>query len=518
MYIYMYVYIGGIQSLAALTRVINALKGNTCAGDSQNSLNGSHSPTTSVPLGASNTKHHIPYRDSLFTQLLKPSLQGNCNICITTIDCTSQSLASMLWFATNIGSLYNTIHINSASRQPHVFITEEFQLKLNAFAYKTKRRAEKAGPTIRYGPTEGNVNSQTSGAEDMHVNPMVAFKGLLSVFESNIDYLANFSESFWSMDAEKERQKQHSLSTMGISCIIPTPIDGNDDDEKERVNIDNEISHLLNLVGSQFHKDKENLEHLPDDSETLPIHEKVELLSSGRISPKLDKQLIQRKKSLGGSSIRRNGSDDIVAGVSASAHSSITMGSAHSSIRTARYSINHEEIGSAILPSQHTIDDSSFLPLILPSPSNEEDSYSDSNTNEQSDGNKRHNSLNDKEKERIQLPGFISPKRNSLTYKINSKIEKIEFPPIRVLRRPSSATKSNATRRPTSALRTNRKGQRTSDPTPLSEYDLQEMKQNDAQNISISVSTGITTSDAIDRKVIYMFIYNIYIYIMYICI
>jgi len=501
---------GGIQSLSALTRVINALKGDTCAGESQNPMNGSHSPTTSPPsntkqhslttsihFGASNTKQHIPYRDSLFTQLLKPSLQENCNICITTIDGTSESMASMLGFASNIGSLYNTIRINSTSKQPPAIITEEFQLKLNAFAYKTKNRA--ANTSIN--SPKGNVNSQMS--VNSHINPMAAFNGVLSDFEANIDYLAHFSESFWSMDAEKERRRKHSLSTMGISCI---PIHDNDD-EKEKVNIDNEISYVPNQVGPKFHTDKEpkfhtdkEEEHLPDDFKTLPIHEKVDHLSSGRISPKLDKQVIQKKKSLGGSSIRRDCSDGIMAGVSASVRSSIS---------NTRYS-SHEETASAILidgstrssikSTQDTIDDGplGLLPLLLPSPSSEEDSYYNSpSMNEQSDGNKRHNSLNDNS-QGIQLPGFISPKRNSLTYKINNRIEKTEFPPVKVVRR-SSDNKSNATRRPTSALGTNRKGQRTSDPTPLTAYDLQKMDQNAAQHISISHSTG-KLPDAIDRK------------------
>jgi hypothetical protein len=92
--------LGGLQSLSALTRVVNALRKDASTGDNLNPPNG-------LP---SSTKHHVPYRDSLLTQLLKSSLQGNCNVSmITTVDGTSESLANTLWFASNIGTFYNNI-------------------------------------------------------------------------------------------------------------------------------------------------------------------------------------------------------------------------------------------------------------------------------------------------------------------------------------------------------------------------------------------------------------------------
>jgi hypothetical protein len=468
---------GGLQSLGALTRVVNALKESVCAGDSDNPF----CATSSVPFVASNIKQHIPFRDSLFTQLLKPSLQGNCNVCIvSTINGTSESLTSMLCFATNIGSLYNTIWINDTSRQPHVFITEGFQLKLNAFATKTKSRAEIAAKDR----ADVAANDRSNNEESTHIDPMVKFNLVLSNFESNIDNLANFSESFWSMDAEKERQL--SLTSMGITCIVmPAPKDENDN-EKEKVNIDkkdSESSNLPNFVGppnarnQQSHKDEEDLEWLPNETDTvLLIHEKVELLSSGRISPKLGKLLHQKKRV---SSIRRNGSEDVVADVSANTHKST--------------SINHEEVTLSNLSSPS--DEVSSLPVIFSSASNEEGYYAYGN--DLSDGKKRVSSLPVNRMKSTQLPGF-SPKRNSLTQLTNSKVERTEFPPIKVSRQ-LSGLKSNTTRRPSSALRTNRKGGCISDPLPFSANQLFKTEQSVGQNISISAPAA-KSLDAVNRK------------------
>lgn len=309
---------GGLQSLSALTRVVNALKGDVSVGDNLNLSNCLHSSSNdSTASNSSTSKQHVPYRDSLFTQLLKPSLQGNCNVCmVTTINGTSESLSNMLWFASNIGSFYNNIWDNNTSRQPHV-ITEELQLKLRAFISKTKSKAQ-ATAGFSDSKTE---NSEAMEAEKAHLTPkllpMVAFNGALSDFHSNIVELASISDQFWRVDAETERQR--SLYKLGINPILmPIPTDENDTEKKVKIDISAEIIKSLNDSTIQppsnvYRRHKEDLEKMQGEIETLPsIEEKVDLLTSGKVLSKLDNQLFRKRISWAVSSGSRPSYKDIL--------------------------------------------------------------------------------------------------------------------------------------------------------------------------------------------------------------
>lgn len=512
--------LGGLQSLSALTRVVNALRGDMVVGDHLNSLNGiPSSSNTSILSSSSSSKQHVPYRDSIFTQLLRSSLQGNCNVCIvTTIEGASESLANSLWFASNIGSFYNDIWVNETSRQPYL-ITEEFQQKLQAFIVKSKIKARNAtGRKQSIEPLETKIGGISSN--------MTAFNGALDDFQSTIHDLADFAEKFWQINPMKEMKR--SLSIMGINSIfVPVPKDESDHDKKEKVTIDIEVvensnsPNYVNLDDSELqrmhitHKDKGDIERDNGSTEILPsVNDKVELLSSGKISSKLDKQLA-RKRALGMASGSRGSSrdalddtptytnklhlnQDVLRSTSATSHKSLIVSTSMPALNgvhdaddsqkkcsrndvATRTSISPIEIinnadaavNSTIGVSNTTTDTTPSSTNIINSDIDNRDSSIKILPNKEVASNL----LNCKEK--TSLPG-LPKKRNSLTQLTAKKIEKPNFPSIKGnVIRPSSAlnSKTGNNEQPSSALNTKSgSGSSRSDLTSLSNNDLRNIE------------------------------------------
>eukprot|EP01031_Cornospumella_fuschlensis_P025898 gene25898-31275_t len=90
-----------LKALSTLSRVVDNL-----ALKSNNSLQ----------------KIHVPYRDSMLTRYLRPSLEGNCFLSMLTIpSCTDRELASRaLRFAANIGQLYRVIWCREEVVMSHI--------------------------------------------------------------------------------------------------------------------------------------------------------------------------------------------------------------------------------------------------------------------------------------------------------------------------------------------------------------------------------------------------------------
>ena len=168
----------GLQSLSALTRVVKALRGDAYSGD-LDTLNGA------IPSAAAiSTKQHVPYRDSLFTRLLKQSLQGNCSVSmITTVNGGSDNLTKSLRFASEIGCLYNSMWANHSPGQSSSCRVESG--KLQSIMRNFVARAEGENRSV----SNDSCDKYRTGVSA--TSHLAAFNDVLSDFQ-NTEFLLNW--------------------------------------------------------------------------------------------------------------------------------------------------------------------------------------------------------------------------------------------------------------------------------------------------------------------------------------
>lgn len=197
----------GVQALSALTRVVKALRGDLPVGDAESA------PTAPQLIG----KQHVPYRDSLFTRLLKPSLHGNCNVTmVTVVNGGSESLTKCLRFASEIYCLYNTIwavnsqgDTSSCTLQP-----DELKAVVINFVSKAEEKTE--------------VLVIPSDRADKYRSPicttsnLAAFNDVLLDFQRSLAYLVDFSSALLGEDADKVTSD--CMTGMGIKPMSDAPM------------------------------------------------------------------------------------------------------------------------------------------------------------------------------------------------------------------------------------------------------------------------------------------------------
>lgn len=257
--------LSGLQSFSTLTRVVNALK--------------MESTSSEGPI-----RQHIPYRDSLLTRLLQPSLQGNCNVIIVSaVSTTHESLTRILQFASRISSLYNNMWENFTPGQSTTcqILPVDLQRKLKKFIKKAALLA-KAEMTVVTTSEKSEVIDPKQGLDTYDSNKsipispsqhMVEFNDMLSEFQASLLGLSKFSSSFELTHAEKERDS--CLLGYGITSVRASTFEEDEDE----------------LSGGEDGYKGDNKDFKWKSKRRMSKDEvvwgKVELLSTSKILPKL---------------------------------------------------------------------------------------------------------------------------------------------------------------------------------------------------------------------------------------
>ena len=210
----------GLQSLSALTRVVNGLSGGLVISEN-GPLNSS---TKAVTVGSTQTQkpqNHIPFRDSLLTRLLQKSLCGNCSVfMVTIVNGASEGLIKNLRFAAEIRNISNKMWSNytlgtsatcSINAEKILVMTQAFMEKVN-FEIEQNAKNTKKKPHTR--------------------SSMAAFNDVLKDFHDSLLELAEFSANFYQNEAQQKREAQ-LLSGLGIKPSHTPPVTVQDygDDE-----------------------------------------------------------------------------------------------------------------------------------------------------------------------------------------------------------------------------------------------------------------------------------------------
>jgi hypothetical protein len=293
----------GLQALSTVGRVVNALRAN---------VNGDPNITSNGSTALLNGKQHIPYRDSLFTRLLKPSLSGNCSVfMVTPVNGKSDNIVNNLRFASDLGGLYNSMWTNDSPKLYLTFLKlpPALQKKLAAFIEKAFQNADRANGVISRRPSIEPVPYELGGVAPLISPNMVAFNSVLSKFQENVSDLADFSALYDRLDVEKERAQ--ALSSMGITLAPPV---------QNFVQEDDQLNHQEDSFDSTRRKSLSNLDknlsrsHDPNDMKG-PVRKssleqvvwgKVDQLSAGQILPKLQNQMNKRRMSKNADDLERS--------------------------------------------------------------------------------------------------------------------------------------------------------------------------------------------------------------------
>jgi Kinesin motor domain len=222
----------GVQALSALTRVVKALRGNLPVGDAESAS----TALQAVP------KQHVPYRDSLFTRLLKPSLHGNCNVTMVTIaNGGSESLSKCLRFASEINCLYNTIWANNSQGDTSscTLRPEELQTIMTNFVSKAEEKRE-----VRMIPNDSADKYRSPISTTSH---LAAFNDVLLDFQRSLASLVDFSSAF--LGENPEKVTSDCMTGMGITPMASTPMPAMIEEEDDL----RDAEHYSGSYMSRFH-------------------------------------------------------------------------------------------------------------------------------------------------------------------------------------------------------------------------------------------------------------------------
>jgi Kinesin motor domain len=262
--------LGGIQALSALTRVVKALRGDLPVGDADTA------PTTSH----ATAKQHVPYRDSLFTRLLKPSLHGNCNVIMVTItNGGSESLTKCLRFASEINCLYNTIWANNSQgdTSPCALQPEELKTIMTNFVSKAEEKRE-----VQIVPNDSADRYRSNISATSH---LAAFNDVLLDFQRSLASLVDFSSAFLGENAEKSTSE--CMTGMGITPVADTPMVAMVEEEDDA----RDAEHYSGSYQSRF--------HTPAETTREELTRLTLLLQSGAIDETNAAELVvKRRKTL----------------------------------------------------------------------------------------------------------------------------------------------------------------------------------------------------------------------------
>ena len=210
----------GLQSLSALTRVVNGLSGGLITSEN-GTLNSNSKVLTAGSTPTQKHQNHIPFRDSLLTRLLQKSLSGNCSVfMITIVNGASEGLIKSLRFAAEIRNISNKMWSNytqgpsvtcSINEEKILVMTQGFMKKVNFELEQNAKNANKKPPTR---------------------SSMAAFNDVLKGFHDSLLELAEFSANFYQNEAQQKREAR-LLSGLGItpSHTPPVTIQDYGDDE-----------------------------------------------------------------------------------------------------------------------------------------------------------------------------------------------------------------------------------------------------------------------------------------------
>eukprot|EP01031_Cornospumella_fuschlensis_P029989 gene29989-36223_t len=145
----------------------------------------------------SSQKIHVPYRDSMLTRYLRPSLEGNCFLSMLTIpSCTDRELASRaLRFAASIGQLYRVIWCREEVVMSHIMGNNGITGQKYSLSTVDEPTAD-SSDTIAKDNANGNGNVDfpvgSSGSQSVQsfVKSSLEFMQAQAAMESEISSLA----------------------------------------------------------------------------------------------------------------------------------------------------------------------------------------------------------------------------------------------------------------------------------------------------------------------------------------